>query len=34
VAVIATEPLTQGEDWQAFAPGELRVFRGGVRCDR
>ena len=32
VAVVATEPLTRDEDWQAFAPGELRVFRGGVRA--
>ena len=31
VAVVATEPLTRNEDWQAFAPGELRVFEGGVR---
>ena len=29
VAVVATEPLTSGERWSAFAPGELRVFRGG-----
>ena len=29
VAVVATEPLTTGEPWRAFAPGELRVFRGG-----
>jgi glutamine amidotransferase len=29
VAVVATEPLTTNEDWQAFAPGELRVFRHG-----
>jgi len=29
VAVIATEPLTHGETWRAFAPGELRVFRHG-----
>jgi glutamine amidotransferase len=29
VAVIATEPLTSGEPWQAFAPGELRVFVHG-----
>lgn len=29
VAVIATEPLTTGEDWSVFAPGELRVFDGG-----
>jgi glutamine amidotransferase len=31
VAVIATEPLTTDEDWRAFSPGELRVFRGGVQ---
>jgi predicted glutamine amidotransferase len=31
VAVVATQPLTAGEDWQAFAPGELRVFVHGVR---
>jgi predicted glutamine amidotransferase len=30
VAVIATEPLTRGEVWTAFAPGELRVFVGGA----
>ena len=30
VVVVATEPLTTGEDWQAFAPGELRVFRDGA----
>jgi predicted glutamine amidotransferase len=29
VVVVATEPLTAGEPWQAFAPGELRVFRDG-----
>jgi len=29
VAVIVTEPLTRDEPWQAFAPGELRVFEGG-----
>jgi len=29
VAVVATEPLTAGEPWSAFAPGELRVFRHG-----
>ena len=29
VALIATEPLTTGEAWQAFAPGELKVFVGG-----
>jgi len=31
VAIVATEPLTQGEDWRAFAPGELRVFVQGAR---
>jgi glutamine amidotransferase len=31
VAIIATEPLTADEDWRAFAPGELRVFRAGVQ---
>ena len=30
VAVIATEPLTAHEPWQAFAPGELRVFVDGA----
>ena len=30
VALVATQPLTSGEDWQAFAPGELRVFCGGA----
>lgn len=30
VAVVATEPLTADESWQAFAPGELRVFAGGA----
>ena len=30
VAVVATEPLTAGEAWFPFAPGELRVFVGGV----
>lgn len=27
-AIVATEPLDDG-DWQAFAPGELRVYRHG-----
>ena len=31
VAVVATEPLTTDEAWEAFAPGELRVFRAGER---
>ena len=30
VAVVATEPLTTDEAWLPFAPGELRVFVGGV----
>ena len=30
VAVVATEPLTADEAWHPFAPGELRVFVGGV----
>jgi glutamine amidotransferase len=29
VAVVATEPMTCNERWQALAPGELRVFVGG-----
>lgn len=29
VTVIATAPLTRDERWLPFAPGELRVFRGG-----
>lgn len=31
VAVVVTEPLTQGERWQALAPGELAVFVDGQR---
>jgi glutamine amidotransferase len=31
VILVATEPLTSDEAWEAFAPGELRVFRGGER---
>lgn len=30
IAVIATHPLTQNEDWLAFAPGELKLFAGGA----
>ena len=30
VAVVATEPLTAGEHWQAMAPGELQVFVDGL----
>jgi glutamine amidotransferase len=29
VAIVATTPLTQGEAWQALAPGEMRVLVGG-----
>lgn len=29
VAIVATEPLTAGEPWSAFEPGELRVFVDG-----
>jgi len=29
VAIVVTEPLTRDEPWQAFAPGELRVFEDG-----
>jgi glutamine amidotransferase len=32
VAVIATEPLTNNEIWEAFAPGEFKVFVDGT-CD-
>jgi glutamine amidotransferase len=31
VAVIATVPLTDNEQWTALAPGELAVFRQGER---
>lgn len=31
VAVVATEPLTANETWAPFAPGELRVFVGGMQ---
>ncbi len=30
MAVIATHPLTTGEAWQAFAPGELKMFVHGA----
>ncbi|MEP6587570.1 MAG: class II glutamine amidotransferase [Polaromonas sp.] len=30
VAVVVTAPLTSNENWTAFAPGELKVFQGGV----
>jgi predicted glutamine amidotransferase len=32
MAVIATEPLTTGEAWLAFAPGELKMFVHGAPC--
>jgi glutamine amidotransferase len=30
IAVIVTAPLTSNEQWQAFAPGELKVFVDGA----
>jgi glutamine amidotransferase len=29
VVMVATQPLTQGENWRVFAPGEMRVFQDG-----
>jgi len=29
MVVVATRPLTIGESWRAFEPGELRVFVSG-----
>ncbi len=34
VVIVATQPLTRGEDWTAFAPGELRVFVDGQASRR
>ncbi len=34
LALIATEPLTQDEAWESFAPGELRVYREGELLTR
>ena len=34
VAVVVTEPLTKDEQWQAFAPGEMRVFVDGAPFER
>jgi predicted glutamine amidotransferase len=31
VALVATQPLTLNEPWEALAPGELVVLHGGVR---
>ena len=33
ISVIATQPLTTNEQWQAFMPGELRVFVDGRSVD-
>jgi glutamine amidotransferase len=33
IAVIATEPLTSNEPWQAFAPGQLKLFHAGKPVD-
>ena len=33
VSVVVTEPLTADEPWTACAPGELKVFVGGVPVD-
>jgi len=30
VSVIATEPLTDNEEWVRMVPGELLVWQGGV----
>ena len=30
VAIVATEPLTQGEDWCALQPGDMQVFVDGA----
>lgn len=32
MALVATEPLTRNENWQALAPGELLVLRDGTRA--
>jgi predicted glutamine amidotransferase len=34
MVVVATKPLTTGERWEAFAPGELRVFVDGASAWR
>lgn len=34
VTVIATLPLTDNEQWEAMAPGELRIFRDGLTRGR
>ena len=30
IAIVATQPLTEGEPWAAMAPGELRAFVAGA----
>jgi predicted glutamine amidotransferase len=32
MSIIATEPLTTDEPWQAFAPGQLHMFVHGAPC--
>ncbi len=27
--VVATEPLTKGENWKLFSPFELKIFKNG-----
>lgn len=34
VALVATEPLSDHPGWTAYAPGELRIHRAGVRVGR
>jgi predicted glutamine amidotransferase len=29
MVIVATEPLTQGEDWQTLNTGDTQVFAGG-----
>jgi predicted glutamine amidotransferase len=33
ITVIATQPLTENENWHAFKPGEFKVFENGCVCD-
>jgi predicted glutamine amidotransferase len=33
MAVIATSPLTSGEQWRPFARGELKMFANGAPCE-
>jgi glutamine amidotransferase len=34
VAIVATEPLTRHEPWQAMSPGQLLTFRAGTVAAR